>query len=61
MFKHLKEQEETYAEHMYKALTISYMLFIMSIMCFAHSLLPFLFTNSVSSRMEKLQKIVFRE
>ena len=58
--KHLKKQNETYLEHMFGALRISFLLFFLSIRCFIHSFIPFLFMNAVSSRLDYLNKIVRR-
>tara|TARA_R110000824_G_scaffold109571_1_gene257272 strand:+ start:309 stop:494 length:186 start_codon:yes stop_codon:yes gene_type:complete len=58
--KHLKENNETYFEHMKHAQTISWTLFTMSIKCFVHSIHPELFKDGVSSKVEELKNLVFR-
>ena len=58
--KHLKEQNETYFEHMFNALRISSFLLSLSIKCFVHSFVPFLFTDAVSSKLDCLNDIVRR-
>ena len=49
MFKHLDEEKLSYFQHMKRALIISLKLFFASMLCFIHSILPFLFTSSASS------------
>jgi hypothetical protein len=58
--KHLEEQNETYFGHMFNALRISSFLFVLSIKCFIHSFVPFLFTDAVSSKLDCLNDIVRR-
>jgi hypothetical protein len=58
--KHLEEQDETYFEHMFNALKISSFLLSLSIKCFVHSLVPFLFIDAVSSKLDCLNDIVRR-
>ena len=60
MMKHLEERGETYFEHMGNALSISFLLFQMSFMCFIHSLIPSLFPAGVSSRLDDLIRLVRR-
>jgi hypothetical protein len=57
---HLKEQNETYFEHLVNAQKIAFLLLFMSIGCFIHSFIPNVLTNIVSSRLDKLKKITLR-
>mgnify|MGYP001309057300 CR=1 FL=1 len=59
--KHLEEQNETYFQHMVSAWRIIFLLKKIEIKCFVHSLLPFVYTNAVSSQIECLNKITNRE
>lgn len=54
MFKHLNEEKLSYFQHMKRALIISLKLFFASMLCFIHSILPFLFTSSASSICKKI-------
>lgn len=54
MFKHLDEEKLSYFQHMKRALLISLKLFVASILCFVHSILPFLFTSSASNICKKI-------
>jgi len=51
---HLEEAGETYFQHLSKAFILSLNLLIMSIVCLAHSLLPFIFTNYVSDKIREI-------
>ena len=59
--KHLREQNETYFQHMLTAWKICAILKILLIKCFIHSIFPFLFTTAVSSKIECLQKMAKRK
>jgi len=59
--KHLKEQNETYFQHMWGAWKICATLKILLFKCFIHSIFPFLFTSAVSDKIECLQKMTKRE
>ena len=61
MMKHLKDQDETYFEHMINASKISYFLLLLSAKCFIHAVLPFVYTDAVSSNLDCLNDIVRRE
>ena len=52
--KHLEEQNETYFEHFGKAIKFTGVLFILTIVCLVHTLLPFCFTTTASCRLTKL-------
>jgi len=58
--KHLKEQNESYFSHMLGAQKIAFLLLFMSIGCFIHSIVPWVLTDVVSSRLGKLKKITLR-
>ena len=49
MFRHLKDENLSYFEHMKRAMKISLKLFFASFFCFIHSFFPFLFTRSASN------------
>ncbi len=51
---HLEEAGETYFKHLSRAFILSLNLFIMSIVCLVHSLLPFIFTNYVSDKIREI-------
>ena len=51
---HLEEAGETYFQHHSRAVFLSLNLFIMSIVCLVHSLLPFIFTNYVSDKIREI-------
>jgi hypothetical protein len=59
--KHIKEQNETYLQHMCAAWKIIYLLKKMEIKCFIHSIFPFLYTQAVSEKIECLQKMIKRD
>lgn len=52
--KHLKEQNETYFEHMGHALSISYLLLAAGTKCLIHAVAPPLFEKGVSSKLDKI-------
>ena len=56
--EHLNDANETYFEHMSKALKISLQLFIGSLMAFIHALLPSVFTTSASRKIKKLHSLI---
>tara|TARA_R110000772_G_scaffold234458_1_gene346026 strand:- start:644 stop:883 length:240 start_codon:yes stop_codon:yes gene_type:complete len=58
--KHLRKQDETYFQHMLAAWKICVILNILLLKCFIHSILPFLFTSALSSKIECLQKMAKR-
>jgi len=58
--KHLQEQNETYFQHMLSAWKICVILNILLFKCFVHSILPFLFTSALSSKIECLQEMTKR-
>lgn len=51
---HLEEAEETYSQHLHRALIMSFNLFIMTLVCLIHALLPFIFTTYVSRRVMEI-------
>ncbi len=55
-FKHLKECNFTYFSHLHRAFDIGIRLFVASATCLIHAVLPFLFTESASDIMLKIQK-----
>ena len=57
---HLKEQNETYFEHMRHALSISYLLLAAGTKCLIHAVIPPLFETGVSSRLDDLNALVKR-
>jgi hypothetical protein len=59
--KHLQEQNETYFQHMLAAWKICVILNILLLKCFIHSILPFLFTSAVSSKIECLIELTSRQ
>ena len=58
--KHLKEQNETYFEHMRHALSISYLLLAAGTKCFIHAVIPPLFETGVSSKLGEINAKVKR-
>ena len=58
MFKlftdHPASVNETYFEHLYMAMTFAGTMFIATIVCFIHSILPFLFVKTGSALITKL-------
>lgn len=59
--KHLNDLNETYTEHLLKALKISGFLFYLSVCCTIHAFVPFLFEKTVSSNIRKLFNLVNRK
>ncbi len=53
---HLSEVGETYFEHLYRALKVSFILLLTALVCFIHSILPFLFTTFVSNKIKQMNK-----
>ncbi len=53
---HLSEVGETYFEHLYRALKVSFILLFTAFVCFIHSILPFLFTTFVSNKIKQMNK-----
>ena len=51
---HLEEIEETYFKHFFRALTMSFNLLIMALVCLVHALLPFIFTSYVSKNIREI-------
>ena len=58
--KHLKDQNETYFQHMWAAWKIVCLLNVLALKCFVHSIFPFCFTKAVSEKIECLQKMTKR-
>tara|TARA_R110000824_G_scaffold58922_1_gene158881 strand:- start:523 stop:765 length:243 start_codon:yes stop_codon:yes gene_type:complete len=58
--KHPSEQGETYFQHMLSAWRMVYLLKELEIKCLIHSVLPFLYTDAVSSKIECLSKMANR-
>ena len=57
---HPRKQDETYFQHMLSAWKICVILNILLFKCFVHSILPFLFTSALSSKIECLQELTKR-
>jgi hypothetical protein len=58
---HLSSQNETYFQHLICAAKISAFLCILSVKCFVHAFLPFLFTTAVSDKFNKLEQLTNRD
>ena len=58
--KHPSKQGETYLQHMLSAWRIVYLLKKLELKCLIHSVLPFLYTDAVSSQIECLSKMANR-
>lgn len=58
--EHLREQEETYFEHMWGAWKIVWFLKKLELKCFIHSIFPFLYTTAVSDKIECLKELCER-
>ena len=58
--KHLKENNETYVEHMKHAMGISFLLLAAGTKCFIHSIVPPLFETGVSSKLDDIIALVRR-
>ena len=57
---HLEEQGETYFEHMHHAASLGFLLVTTGLKCLVHAAIPDLYTKSVSSKLEKINKLVNR-
>jgi len=57
---HLKEQDETYFEHMRHAMGISFLLLTAGTKCLIHSIVPDLFVTGVSSKLDEINALVNR-
>jgi len=57
---HLESQGETYFQHMYGAWKIIYLLKTLELKCLIHSIVPGLYTEAVSEKIECLQKMTKR-
>ena len=55
-FKHLRGGNFTYFSHFIRAADIGIGLFLASILCLLHSVVPFLFTQSASAIVMNIQK-----
>ena len=51
---HLEEAEESYFQHFFRALMMSFNLLIMALVCLVHALLPFIFTTYVSKNIREI-------
>ena len=58
--KHLESQNETYFQHMCEAWKIIYLLKILELKCLIHSIVPGLYTEAVSEKIECLEKMTKR-
>ena len=58
--KHLKENNETYFEHMKHAAGISYLLLTAGTKCLIHSIVPPFFETGVSSKLNDINTLVKR-
>ena len=58
--KHLKENNETYFEHMRHAMGISFLLLTAGTKCLIHSVVPDLFVSGVSSKLDEINAKVNR-
>ena len=54
--KHLKEHGMTYLQHLKLAWTYSYKLLLMSLIAFAHGIIPFIFQTYVSDKIKQMNK-----
>jgi hypothetical protein len=52
--KHLQEVDEGYLEHMFEAWIIVLTLIFASLICFIHSIIPFLFERTASTMVKKI-------
>ena len=59
--QHLQSQNETYLQHMLAAWKIIYLLKTLELKCLVHSILPFLYTDAVSAKIECLQRMTNRK
>ena len=58
--QHPQEQNETYLQHMCSAWRIVFLLKKIELKLAIHSVVPFLYTDALSSQMECLQKMTSR-
>ena len=58
--KHLESQDETYFQHMCEAWKIIYLLKTLELKCLVHSVVPGLYTEAVSEKIECMQKMTKR-
>ena len=58
--KHLESQDETYFQHICEAWKIIYLLKTLELKCLVHSVVPGLYTEAVSEKIECLQKMTKR-
>ena len=54
--KHLKENNMSWSLHLWYALTLAGKLLLLSLTAVVHGLLPFIFTSTVSSEVNKLNE-----
>jgi len=52
--KHPKEAGESYLQHLLVALKYSFTLFLLFLTAFIHSIFPFIFRNTTSSKIIKM-------
>lgn len=52
--KHLKLVNEKYIKHLFEAWLISAVLIIAGIVCFIHSIFPFIFQTTASTMVKKI-------
>ena len=52
--KHPKEVGESYLQHLLVALKYSFTLFLLFLITFIHSIFPFIFRNTTSSKIIKM-------
>ena len=58
--EHLCSQDETYFQHMWGAWKIIYLLKTLELKCLIHSIVPGLYTEAVSEKIECLEKMTKR-
>tara|TARA_B100000700_G_scaffold86175_1_gene96915 strand:- start:415 stop:618 length:204 start_codon:yes stop_codon:yes gene_type:complete len=51
---HLGEAEESYFQHFFRALMMSFNLLIMTVVCLIHALFPVIFTSYVSRNIREI-------
>ena len=54
--KHLKENNESYLQHLLKAMSISGLMLVGSSTAFVHSIAPLLLTNTTSNILKTINK-----
>jgi|APSaa5957512535_1039671.scaffolds.fasta_scaffold759456_1 hypothetical protein len=54
--RHLRYIEMSYIEHLIRAMRFSMLLFLASIVCLIHSIIPFVLEKSASSIIKKLYR-----